>query len=189
MFRLKKISILFSAIIITMFMLTITVNADDGLIPPRASDMEVVSKVVGKGYYPLIRLTPEKLEMIELEQDAASVFVGNPTHLNVLLDTPNTLVLIPRQPGATHFKVINSAGDVIMERHVIVASPKQDFVRIRRTCAIMGGDSEQCKEYSIFFCPDMCHNVALSDNEMINNDMSSQEIEYRNNGGNNASEN
>ncbi len=193
MFKLKRISILISVIIMNLSVVTFAVEAgdiysDDGLIP-RSDSAKIVSTEVGNGKYPLIRLTPEKLEMIELEQDAASVFVGNPAHLNVLLDTPNTLVLVPRQVGATHFKVINSTGDVIMERHVIVASPKQDFVRIRRTCAIMGGDSEQCKEYSIFFCPDMCHNVALSDNEMINNDMDSQEIEYRNSGDGNSSEN
>lgn len=107
--------------------------------------------------HPLIRLTPDKLELVELEKSAISVFVGNPDHLNVLLDTPTTLVLIPRQPGSTYFQVLDSEGNTIYARHAIIASPEENYVRIRKNCALGGGDG--CEEYSVYFCPDMCHEV------------------------------
>lgn len=110
--------------------------------------------------YPMIRLTPDKLEIVRFDEDAASVLVGSSKHLNMVLDTPRTAILIPREPGSTSFTVLNGRGQVIMERHVIVASPKQDYVRVRRSCVNADGN-KACQEYSVFFCPDMCHKVAV----------------------------
>ena len=47
-----------------------------------------------------------------------------------------------------------------MQRHVIVASPKQDYVRIKRTC-----QDEECQSTSVFYCPDMCHEIGLGGQE------------------------
>ncbi len=108
--------------------------------------------------HPVIRLTPDKSELVRLDQDAVTVIVGNPAHLNVLLDTPRLMVLIPRTPGSTHFTVLDQAGNVIMQRHAIVASQKRDYIRIRRSC--VNGD-ENCEQTSVFFCPDTCHEVQV----------------------------
>lgn len=109
---------------------------------------------------PLLRLTPDKLELIQLEKSATSVFVGNPDHLNVLLDTPTTLVLVPKKPGSTFFQVLDADGETIIKRHAIIASPSKDYVRIRNTCAL-GGEDVECKKYDVFYCPDMCHEVGI----------------------------
>ncbi len=110
--------------------------------------------------YPMIRITPDKLELVHFDQDAVSVLVGNSKHLNVVLDTPRTAVLVPREPGSTSFTALNAKGEIIMERHVIIASPKKDYVRVRRSCA-NAESGKSCQEYSVFFCPDMCHKVAV----------------------------
>jgi len=106
--------------------------------------------------HPILRITPDKSEMVKLDQEAASVIVGNPNHLSVLLDTPNTLVVVPRAEGASHFTVLGKDGSVLMQRHVIVGAAKENYVRIRRSCA---PTDRGCQPTSVYFCPDMCHEV------------------------------
>ncbi len=108
---------------------------------------------------PAIHLTPDKSELLQLDVDAASVMVGNPNHLNVVAESAKTLVLIPKAPGASHFTVLDQKGHVILQRHVIVASPKENYLRIRRTCN--GGD-EACQTTSMYYCPGMCFEIAMS---------------------------
>ena len=111
--------------------------------------------------HPILRLTPEKSELVRLNKNAVSVIVGNPDHLSVLLDTPRVVVLIPRAPGATHFTILDREGEVVMQRHVIVASPKQQYVRVRRSC-INAGEDSACNATSVYFCPDMCHEISVT---------------------------
>jgi Flp pilus assembly secretin CpaC len=106
--------------------------------------------------HPMMRLSQDKSEMITLKEDAASVIVGNPNHVSVLLDTPRTLVIVPRIAGASHFTVIGKDGSTLMQRHVIVGGPKDNYVRIRRSCD--SGD-RNCQPTSTYFCPDVCHEV------------------------------
>lgn len=126
-------------------------------VPPQTPTIE---GQLPEAKYPLLRLTPDKIEIVRLEEDATNVIVGNSKHLLSVLETPRMILLIPRQPGATHFQALNAKGTPIMERSVIVASPKQDYVRVRRACATK--DQGQCKEFSVFFCPDMCHEIAVT---------------------------
>ena len=80
----------------------------------------------------ILRLTPDKSELIRFEEEIGSILIGNPLHINAVADSSKTLVIIPRAPGATHFTILNKAGEVILKRHVIVASPKENYVRIKR---------------------------------------------------------
>lgn len=106
--------------------------------------------------HPILRLSQDKSEMITLDQPAASVVVGNPNHVSVLLDTPDTLIVVPRAPGASHFSVIGEDGAILMQRHVIVGGAKEQYVRIRRSCRPTDRD---CQPTSVYFCPDTCHEV------------------------------
>lgn len=107
--------------------------------------------------HPPVRLTPDKSELIRLEKNAGSVIIGSPEHLSVLADTANTLVLVPRLPGATYITVLDRHGQVLMQRHVIVAAPKDKYVRVRRSCA--GSADKTCQETRVYYCPDMCHEI------------------------------
>lgn len=110
---------------------------------------------------PVMRLTPDKSEIVELNQEAASVIVGNPAHINVILDTPTKAIVVPRASGSSHFSVIGRNGDMIMQRHVVVGAPKAQgknkYVRIRRSCG--ASSNRNCQETSVYFCPDSCHEV------------------------------
>jgi len=134
----------------------------------RANDMGEVS--VGEiletstyqalaGSYPMMRMTQDKSELVKLTSEAASVIVGNPNHINVLLDTPDTLIVVPRAAGASHFTVMGKDGSIVMQRHVIVGAAKEKYVRIRRSCNATNAGSANCQAISTYFCPDSCHEV------------------------------
>lgn len=126
-----------------------------GLVPAKqqASDGKTI-------HAPVINLTPDKSELIRLEESASSVIIGNPAHASVLMDNPKLLVVVPRQPGATHFSVLNDEGKVIVQRNVIVASPQSNYVRVRRSC---GAETDECQEFQSYFCPGLCHEIIVAE--------------------------
>ena len=107
-----------------------------------------------------INLTPDKSELINLEEKAGSIIIGNPAHINVIADSSHTLIVVPRMPGASHFTVLGRNGQILMQRHVIVASPKENYIRVKRICTDDAGDG--CQDTSVFYCPDMCHEIATN---------------------------
>ena len=118
------------------------------LMPPLSIDKKA----------PAVYLSMDKSELVQLDENAASIIVGNPVHANVLMDNPRLLVIVPRAPGATHFTVLNQMGDVIMQRHIIVASPKDNYVRVRKsTC----GEDTECIKTESYYCEEggMCHQI------------------------------
>lgn len=105
-----------------------------------------------------IKITPDKSEIVRLDREAGTIIVGNPAHINILADSPETLIIVPKAPGASFFAVRDQDGELIMQRHVLVAAPQEDYIRVRRTC---GGD-DTCTPTSVYYCPDMCHEVILN---------------------------
>lgn len=126
---------------------------------PGASDTDQKNngKSAEKEELPL-RISPDKPEVVKLDRDAVNVLVGSDETLRAVPDTNRTIVLIPKKPGATYFKAIDAEGKVIMQRHVIVGSIEKgnQYIRIRRACA---NDDTNCKQFSVYYCPDMCHEV------------------------------
>ncbi len=108
-----------------------------------------------------IKITPDKPEIVTLDRDAVNVIVGSNETLRVVPDTNKALILIPKKPGSTYFKALDIDGKVIMQRHIIVGVAKKDYVRIRRTCA---PNDTNCSEFSVYYCPDMCHEVNVAQN-------------------------
>lgn len=136
-----------------------TANGSD-LVPATAGQATALEGAIPADTTdPILRLTPDKIHVIHLDRNAASVLVGNAKHLAAMTETPRQILLIPRAPGATEFRALDAQGKVIMARAVIVAAPQQDYVRVRRMCA---KDDMKCQEYSVFYCPDMCHTVATT---------------------------
>lgn len=129
------------------------------ILPAQSLEIGHPGKTVGVSTHSTLELTPDKSELIRIEEDAASIVIGNPVHVSVLADTARTLIVVPRAPGATHFSVLNKKGDVIMQRHVIVAAPKKQYIRIRQSCAAVDGDG--CEQTQVYYCPDMCHKINL----------------------------
>ncbi len=106
----------------------------------------------------VIAVSPDKPEIVRLDVDAASIIVGSPKFASVTLDNPRTMLVIPRSEGATSLTVLNSDGDVVLEKSIIVGGPKEQYVRIRRACpASMAG----CVMSQTYYCPDGCSDVSL----------------------------
>ncbi|MDE2337592.1 MAG: pilus assembly protein N-terminal domain-containing protein [Alphaproteobacteria bacterium] len=100
-------------------------------------------------------LTDNEDKIIRLDQDAATVIVNNPDHVNVMLDSPRLLIVMPRAPGATSFSVLDAAGNAIMHKNVIVSNVTHQYVRIQRIC---DGNSS-CTPTSYYYCPNGCYQV------------------------------
>ena len=109
--------------------------------------------------HPVLKLTPDRSELIRFNHPIGTVIVGNDAHANVLVDSVDAIVIVPRLPGATHFVVMDRDGQLMMQRHIVVAAPQQDYVRIRRSCANV---TEGCAPTSMYYCPDACHPIAMS---------------------------
>lgn len=118
--------------------------------------------------HPTIHLSPDDTKLITLKKDAGLVVVGNPEHANVIADSTRTLVVIPRNPGATYFTVMAANGEVLMRRLIIVAGPEQHYVRVKNTCR--SGGSKTCNESNIYYCPDTCHKILLGPEEVTVDD-------------------
>ncbi len=116
-------------------------------LPPVAEDSPEIEP---------LRVSLDKPEIIRLDRDAVNVIVGSNENLRVVPDTNRNLVLIAKKPGSTYFRALDADGKVIMQRHVIIGSPSKNYIRIRRACA---NGAQGCKQYSVYYCPDMCHEV------------------------------
>ena len=119
---------------------------------------------------PPVRLTPDKSELIRLDEDAEVVIVGNPAHASVLTENKRLLVVVPQLPGATHFTVLGDEGKVIMQRHVIVATPKERYLRVRRNCLGVASPSgsavpDDCRTTRVYYCDGMCHEIAVPEED------------------------
>ena len=131
-----------------------------GLVPTE-NTVEVDNSLEGTlETHPPLRLTPDKSDIIDLDGEVERVIIGNDTHVNVFLDTSRRIIVVSRAPGATHFTLMGPDGKIVMQRHVIVASPQKNYVRIRRTCSMSEGD---CAPTQVYYCPGMCHEIALQD--------------------------
>lgn len=130
-------------------------------IPVMASDNTVNTPDLNDITHPPLRMTPDKSTIIELNEAAGSIIVGNPAHLNIMADSATRLIAVPRAQGASFFTVLGKEGNVIMQRHVIVGStagPDNKYMRVRRVCA---GGSANCQQTSVYYCPDMCHEISV----------------------------
>lgn len=139
------------------------VAPSNDLLPPAQETAADALPPLESETHPVLNLTPDKSELVRLDREASSVIVGNPAHATVMLDTPRLAVVIPRSAGATYFSALDKDGNVIMQRHVVVAAPKKNYIRVRRNCNAArdnGGGGENCQPTSVYFCPDMCHEIS-----------------------------
>jgi hypothetical protein len=156
---MRPFYLLFSALTLLAAPYAQAQNAAIDIIPAASheeggADMENLPET-----HPALKLSPDKSEIITLPEDIGTVVVGNPAHFSIFADSPRRLIAVPKAPGASYFTVLNKAGAVIMQRHVLVAPPKEKYVRIRKTCY---GESAKdgCLPTQTYYCPDMCHEIS-----------------------------
>lgn len=110
----------------------------------------------GEDTHPPLNLTADRAELVRLDTDAASVIVGNPENVNIQMENRKLMVLTPAKSGATYMTILDDSGKVVMQRHIIVSSPKNNYIRIRRSC---NGNMKNCAQTTVYYCPGMCHAV------------------------------
>ena len=130
-------------------------NSGD-LVPRTRVDENAETPPIQGAQYPPLRMTSDKPEVVHLNKPATNIIVPNKDHAIIRPDTRRTLIIQPRQPGATFFRALDKKGDLIMQRHILVGTPKQDYVHIRRSC---DADDEGCERESTYYCPGRCYTV------------------------------
>jgi len=103
-----------------------------------------------------IRLTPDRVKVLHLKKDAVSVVVTNPAHAVALLDSPRTVILMPRNPGTTSLVILDRNGETLLERNIIVSAAQKKYVRIRRICS---DNARGCTPEAYYYCPDGCFEI------------------------------
>lgn len=106
-----------------------------------------------------IRMSPDGPAVIHLEEDAASLIIGNPAHATAILENPRLIMLMPQQPGATKIIALDRSGKAIFNRHVLVGGGKSGFIRINRACAV--SSSAGCRPVAMYYCPDRCYETTV----------------------------
>ncbi len=103
-----------------------------------------------------IRLTPDRAKVLQLKKDAVTVVITNPAHAVAFLDSPRTLILMPRNPGTTSLVILDREGKALLERNIIVTAAQPKYVRIRRICA---DNARGCAPEAYYYCPDGCYAI------------------------------
>jgi hypothetical protein len=154
---IKTFKSLYSVLaVVVMIMAFNSVAYAQGDLMPASGSTQLMSDTT----HPPLQLTPNKSELVRLERNAGSVIVGNPAHVDVLLESTKLLVVVPQAPGTTFLTVLDEAGNTLMQRHLIIASPKKNYIRIRRSCMVGSETSEDCEQTSVYYCEGMCHQIA-----------------------------
>ena len=139
------------------------------ILPAKSLSTEELSSIdPEEPTHPELRLTPDKSAIVRLDAEAGTVIIGNPNHISILAENTKTLVIVPKMPGATYFTIMDATGNVVMQRHVIVASPKEKYVRVRRSCAT--AENKNCQTTQVFYCPDMCHEIVMTPDAKLESD-------------------
>ena len=128
-----------------------------GLLPAQSSVSVDASFAANEETHPPLRLTPDRSEIITLDENVDRVIIGSDVNINVLLDSSRRIIVVPRAPGATHFTLLGQGGRVIMQRYAIVANPKEKYIRIRETCM----EDTECEPVRMYYCPGMCHEISI----------------------------
>lgn len=150
------------------------------LLPAQSVLVDPVEIDQKNATHPPIYITPDKSQILKVDEDIGTIIIGNADHINVLNEDSKTLVLISRLPGASSFQVLNKDGKVIMQRHVIVGTANEDkYVRIRRSCnANLAGKAKSnlkdCQQMSLYYCPDMCHDIRVKTEERVREEEKAQ---------------
>ncbi|MFK7838888.1 MAG: pilus assembly protein N-terminal domain-containing protein [Bdellovibrionales bacterium] len=142
------------------------------IIPTQSKQTEANQYNDAFDTHPPLKLSPDRSELIRLEKDAGSIIIGNPENVSVLADSARTLVVVPQIPGATHITILDKQDNILMQRHIIIGSPKKKYVRIRKSC---NAEIEGCEPTQIYYCPDTCHKVSVAQEESESTSLEAEE--------------
>ncbi len=106
-----------------------------------------------------ITISPDGPALVQLNEDAASVIVGNPAHATAMVENPRLIMLMPGAAGATSITALNAEGKAILNRKVLVGGGKgKGYIRINRACGSASRDG--CQPVTSYYCPGRCYETA-----------------------------
>lgn len=108
-----------------------------------------------------IVIKPDSPLIIQMDNDVASVIVGNPNYVRAIMDTPRTLILMPESSGSTTLSVTGTSGENLLDHRLIVsATNAANYLTIKRAC--INSAMPECVPLSLYYCSDRCHAIGHS---------------------------
>ncbi len=77
-------------------------------------------------------VTVDRAKLFRINKPAATVIIGNPAIADVTVEDERTLVLTGRSFGVTNLMILNEAGELIVDRTIVVRGHEANTVRIYR---------------------------------------------------------
>ncbi|MGM0421559.1 MAG: pilus assembly protein N-terminal domain-containing protein [Pseudomonadota bacterium] len=108
-----------------------------------------------------LKLAPNMVEIVELDEDAASIILSHPEHAAIDVENSRRLLIRPGAPGVTSLVVISQNGKIIYKRDIVVNERQGKYISIRRLCE-SGAGSGDCLSRGTYYCPDGCYEVNTS---------------------------
>ncbi|MBV6633382.1 MAG: pilus assembly protein N-terminal domain-containing protein [Alphaproteobacteria bacterium] len=105
----------------------------------------------------ILRLGPAQARIVELPRPAGAVIVAAPDTVSAVLDSPQRLLLIPRQLSATSLTVLDDLDRPMLEAQVIISGRNNRSLRVTRGCPT----GSRCPESTVEFCAGDCITLPL----------------------------
>lgn len=100
----------------------------------------------------------DKAQILRLPQDAAHIVVGNPSVLDVTVETPRMLFLFGKKPGETNLTILDANRKEILSRPVVVTAEDDRHVTVHASSKNGTGSVE-----TIYSCAGRCAKVMAPD--------------------------
>ncbi|MEM6901854.1 MAG: pilus assembly protein N-terminal domain-containing protein [Pseudomonadota bacterium] len=105
----------------------------------------------------ILRLGPAQAEIIDLPRPAGAVIIAAPDTVSAVLDSPQRLLLIPRQLSATSLTVLDDQDRPMLEAQVIISGRNNRSLRVTRGCPT----GSRCPQSTVEFCAGDCITLPL----------------------------
>lgn len=79
-----------------------------------------------------LKVTVHQSYLVQLQQDADIIMVGNPTIADIAVESARMFFLLGLEPGETNLHILNSRGDTIMETAIVVVPTSERTVTVNR---------------------------------------------------------
>jgi hypothetical protein len=79
-----------------------------------------------------LKVTVHQSYLVQLQQDADIIMVGNPTIADIAVESARMFFLLGLEPGETSLHVLNSRGETIVQTAVVVTPTAERTVTVNR---------------------------------------------------------
>lgn len=97
-----------------------------------AATFHPASAIENVGLFDDFLVQYDQVELMRLDEDVADIIVGNPSIADVTIQSGRLLIVTGKTFGVTNLIALNNAGQVIINRRLVVRADDQKVVHLNR---------------------------------------------------------